>query len=550
MSRDWAPLSDADPTPGDPDRLVEVARQLECVADGMEDTAATVSELTVGNVWAGLAAQRFEAARQQVPESLRALALRCSAAALALRRHAASLQDAQDLARAALALARSASADEQIALNVLRRSQDWRAERPDEPWPGADGAQLLAAAREDLRQALKMLEDAEDRHAATCQATTVALDGATADVLEDPWFLAQAAPVAEWVLGAPISATFVRAADRLRLNTREAWRAEAYRRAGIDPDQWDPRRGIADLDVVAQQAWELYAQLYRADPDRFLWAGMAKAASASIYAGLQDVHVVRLALDRGEDLTEKLDSAVPGLVGEMLNTLGESTEAGAAVLAAAETTLLSMQRQIFDDLAWQHLAFEAGGTAALEATAVVPDHMLAAWRDIESGDQRAIAAANKALLHHEQLTVIGDDYDRFRESSVLADAFTFVLSVTAESPIPGGRPFRDVVRRESGPLSLPVENVTIFEHRWEWIEEDLYPAWLGLIRAGQASGLVATPVDELARQRRLIPDSLLPYRPGVKEARRGAPAADDARPAAARPAAARSARPRRAMAVR
>ncbi|MBW3558049.1 MAG: hypothetical protein KY454_14030 [Actinobacteria bacterium] len=116
------------------------------------------------------------------------------------------------------------------------------------------------------------------------------------------------------------------------------------------------------------------------------------------------------------------------------------------------------------------------------------------------------------------------------------------MSVVAESPIPGGRPFREVVPYEVGlntpdripvvpgwlvpdrvpytdvripggegvhvdtpdqiRVGLPINNVSIFEKRWQWIRDDMYPAWVRLVGSGAAGDLVATPIGDRGRRRR------------------------------------------------
>ena len=63
-------------------------------------------------------------------------------------------------------------------------------------------------------------------------------------------------------------------------------------------------------------------------------------------------------------------------------------------------------------------------------------------------------------------------------------------------------------------IDLPINNVSVFDQRWQWIEQDMYPAWLRLHETGASAPLVATPIDDLAAGQRNIPDWLLPYEAG------------------------------------
>ena len=148
---------------------------------------------------------------------------------------------------------------------------------------------------------------------------------------------------------------------------------------------------------------------------------------------------------------------------------------------------------------------------------------------------------------HEQNTIIADDYDDIRNRSPITWALTMAMSYTAESPIHRGDPFREVVPYEvrtpvldtpdrvpllpswmpgdpvyldtpdrvGGTIDeLPINNVTIREYRWQWIIGDMFPKYMELVNAGQAGGYIATPLEELAAERRNIPDWLLEYQPG------------------------------------
>jgi hypothetical protein len=359
----------------------------------------------------------------------------------------------------------------------------------------------------------------------------------------------------------PDEVPFVVTPAGLALNTAEGWRHETYRQAGIDPAAWDPSLGLAPLDGTAVAAWEFYADLYERDPDRFLWAGMATLAGGTFYAAFQDLHVLRVALERGtvtaDEAIDILERSFPaGVATDRITHVLVDATAGelARELRYVETTFLQMQRDIFDDLAWQHVAYDAGGIESIralrEAGEVQAVH-LRGWEAIDAGD---VTGGNRLLLHHEQHTVIGDSYDRIRDRSPITWSLTMGMSVLAHSPVPGGQPFRDVVpyrveidvpdripvvpdrlvpdripftdvRVPGGGgvyvvtpervvlAELPLHNVSIFQHRWTWISEDMLPAWLGHVDAGTAGPLVSEPLADQAARQRIVPDRLLPYEP-------------------------------------
>ena len=65
------------------------------------------------------------------------------------------------------------------------------------------------------------------------------------------------------------------------------------------------------------------------------------------------------------------------------------------------------------------------------------------------------------------------------------------MSAEARSPVPGGKPFREVV---------PGGDLTVFADRWKWIETDMLPAYERLT-AGRRRQLVNTPLADLAARR-------------------------------------------------
>ena len=333
-------------------------------------------------------------------------------------------------------------------------------------------------------------------------------------------------------------------------NDPSSWRWLTHLLADLDADAWDPTRGLAPLDGIAVDAWTFYQDLFAADPNRYLWSGMATLAGGTFYAAFQDLHVLRVGLQSGEIPVEEAVEILTRHLGPFGSQLaGELADAGADALANelayVETTFLDMQKQIFDDLAWQHVAHRVGGMAGLEQLAddgMILPLQLEAWRAIDSGVPDRVEAGNASLLRHEQSTIIGDDYDAIRDHSPTTWALTMGMSVLASSPVPGGRPFREVVPLEvgawvdtpdrvtiypdrvgpldlpfgglsidtpdriGGSVDLPLNNVSIFAHRWQWIEQDMLPAWIDHVHDGTAGPLVAVPIADQAVPQRLVPD--------------------------------------------
>lgn len=556
---DWTPLSDGDPLPGDPAGIEATARPFREVSEQLADQAGRISAIDPADGWVGLAAQRFADARDRLPGQLRAVAHRCGLAAQTLTRWASEVDGCQQDALGVRARAREAEQD------LLDARAGVTAMAAHESWVGPNWPVLQQDAEERLAAAHGQFDGIVDRYRHGADRARAAL--AEADrVLDDPaWAIGPAAGFLARAIAGPDAYEFVVTDDGLVLNTPEAWRWETYQQAGIDPEAWDPARGLAALDEIAVNAWSFYADLFDRRPDQFLWAGMATLAGGTFYAAFQDLHVLRRGLEDGaiaaDEVGDVLDRLYPTLPGEVADRLGDlaarDLEAFAAEVRYVETQFLHMQRQIFDDLAWQHIAYEEGGIDAMEALherGHIDDVHLGAWRDITAGGRELVERGNRDLLHHEQERIIGDDYDEIRGHSPLSWMMTMGMSAVAHSPVPGGRPFREVVPYEvvvdtpdrfplvpdwvvpdripwtevdvpggggvhiDAPdeihlLDLPLHNVSIFENRWRWIAQDMLPAWLDHVDDGTAAALVAEPLPDQAARQRLIPDWLLMYEP-------------------------------------
>ncbi len=319
------------------------------------------------------------------------------------------------------------------------------------------------------------------------------------------------------------------------------WQQIARLEAGLRNVDWNPELGLAANDGVVQAVYDFYARLQLAEPD-FQWAGMAATVGAMFYAGWQDLHAVRRLPDDGTRrrfLNRMIDPRpLPGLLRPGLLRPGLLTQLTAAELEWLEVRMLSMQKEIFDDLAWMHVAYRYGGLEALLPRLVGSDHTSAriAWIDIATGEPGRVAAGNARLLRREQLEIIQDDYDRIRaHNGAGGEALTRFLTWTADSAIPGARPYREAVthtieipmagfdqpqlwppwemvpvRYEPVVITLPRGNIADFEARWEWIESDLLPAYLALhARREHLEELLSVPVVDRARGERALPS--LPY---------------------------------------
>lgn len=268
------------------------------------------------------------------------------------------------------------------------------------------------------------------------------------------------------------------------------WQDRALQQAGIDAGQWLPERGFPHNRPIIERVYAYYQRLHVRDPD-LLWAGMAKLAGGEVLRGLRQAQDM---IDAARLMREHANWAEPG---ERAAVASMDLQAGYA--ATLQRRLILMQKHIFEDLAWQHQAYVEGGLSALEyAHAGGSSVPIGAWRNIASGNAARVRAGNRALLRREQEEVLRDDYRYIRDIPDF-DAIPAMMSGLAQSPVPGGRPFRQVV---------PGGDITAFPDRWRWIEGDMLPAYEGLTPERRRQ-LVETSLDDLSR-RRFPP----PRRPG------------------------------------
>lgn len=276
-------------------------------------------------------------------------------------------------------------------------------------------------------------------------------------------------------------------------SSAEEWRELAFARAGIDPDRWRPQGGFAaNRDTVAA-VYDYYLDLYQRD-HRLQWAAMGRLAGAPVWAGLEDLTLV---------------DQMPGVY--------------AAQAPWMERELLQMQRAIFEDLAWQHEAFLAGGVEAMRAAhdrGDIDDRTLLAWQHLDAG---RLAQGTRLLVYREQNDVLQEDhYARWPDH---APHLAAVTSVMAASPIPDGEGFHDIVppridsvsdatRSPLTPLApvrspLPADVHVPQLHDWDgarrtWIDEDMLEAFERFAASDDRDTVLRTPVDVRAQEFRNV----------------------------------------------
>ncbi|MFW6694093.1 putative T7SS-secreted protein [Streptomyces sp. MAR4 CNX-425] len=156
---DWHVLDlDDDPTPGDPERVKQLARELHDFADDVADALRQIKGMAGEDAllrWAGKTAKAFQDEFEEVPKNLKKLQRSYDLAGDALAAYWPKLERAQSLADKALAKGREARNDLTAASGRLDSANSWveRATEKTEKYDEAEGkekpddSEVRAAAR-------------------------------------------------------------------------------------------------------------------------------------------------------------------------------------------------------------------------------------------------------------------------------------------------------------------------------------------------------------------------------------------------------------------
>ncbi len=264
--------------------------------------------------------------------------------------------------------------------------------------------------------------------------------------------------------------------------TKQYWQVVALHDAGIDPAQWHPRQGYDANRHIIHLVYRYYKELYLHNQKALLWAGMARLAGAAAVGGmilaksLQDSSLAKerhyISHARKEFAIIQSDPAYdPGrylAIGIYLADLAEAAAAARMAVAAGKLKidLIKMNKAIFEDLAWQHAAYEHGGLKEMEKLASVhllTLHELRAWKQIASGVRQNVEKGNLYLLYREQHHVLqkGGYYRDIRNLFPLTGQAMGAMMMVTGSPVPGGESFEQVD---------PFGDITRFNQRWKWIQ--------------------------------------------------------------------------------
>ncbi|MFM1729124.1 hypothetical protein ABI214_03560 [Prescottella soli] len=284
------------------------------------------------------------------------------------------------------------------------------------------------------------------------------------------------------------------------------WLVEATDVAGIDLAAWDPRAGVAVNRENLVKSYRLYEDLQLARRE-LQWAGMGGMVGADFGGGLIDFDLMTTAYDLPQlqqsaraVVAAATDVAGPGIVDSLPDGLRALADAGSEITSEDLHFILGMimvmQKNIFSDLMPMHRAYVTGGLPALaemQRAGLFGDDIMAAWRDIASGNPDRIARGNGALLQREQGVIIREQWDTVRNyKDTVGQAITY-LSTVAGSPSVAGvlpprsfRPIEVSTRLPDGRSAtvtspLPAWNWSVYEERWDYITTQLLPKYKNMV---------------------------------------------------------------------
>ncbi len=280
------------------------------------------------------------------------------------------------------------------------------------------------------------------------------------------------------------------------------WLVDVSNKAGIDLASWNPRTGVAANRENLIKSYRYYENL-QLDHRELQWAGMGGQVGADFGGGMVDFDLVSDIYD-----LPGISEAARTVLGAVEQTAGPQAVAllpeGLRALAEAGPhitpedlqwilgMILVMQKNIFSDLMPMHDAYVTGGLPALEefeSAGLFGGDIMAAWRDVASGEEDRIAEGNATLLRREQQWAVAAQWDQTRAyKGSIGEAITY-LSGAAGSPSIAGvappREFRSVripfIANNGQPmrlvLPLPSWNWSVFDERWDYITTELLPKY-------------------------------------------------------------------------
>lgn len=280
------------------------------------------------------------------------------------------------------------------------------------------------------------------------------------------------------------------AGDLYRNFLQGYWQREALEAAGIDVSTWDPSKGAEANSETIRKVYEYYGKLFLDHPE-LQWAGMANMIGPSFAGAFYDLDAMQQA---AKQIEANLPN-IPGIPDDVKENIHKLANMPASELQFYQTTLLSMQKEIFMDQAAMHEAYLHGGTAEMDRmfrAGLLDDKTQTAWKQIAEGaatnNQQLIEAGNKQLLHREQWDIIADDYDRMRNHPGTGGVVTWGMTMLGAPSIPGAHSYAELFPKTidlpfgyEATTPFPNGNISNADQRWQLITQDTLPAYQKLL---------------------------------------------------------------------
>lgn len=228
----------------------------------------------------------------------------------------------------------------------------------------------------------------------------------------------------------------------------------------------EPELGFGPSRPTLAALYNYYGDLAEREPARFLWAGLARLAGASVIAGLD-----LLIADDGVAYPDPspLTASLTGIAGA-----------------------------VFTDLAWLHEAFLDDPDSVIDLAAAhdaahpARTSYAVAWTLISGNDADAQADGNRALLAIEQFSIVQPVYDR-----ILADPEAGPVLRATGSLVPPVHPYHAALRE-----TVPGGDLTNANDRWRWISGPggMWETWIAL-PAAERRRLIGLPLEDLIARR-------------------------------------------------
>src|SRR5215207_11454325 len=142
---------------------------------------------------------------------------------------------------------------------------------------------------------------------------------------------------------------------------RAPWRSRANRRIELSSGTPADRATVLKSNEYVTAA---YAEMYLRNPAVYKWAGMAALTSAAVGRGMYMIHYLK-----------------QSRMGLMVGLFSREVANVSAMLGAGNLA-------VFEDIYWQHLAYERARIAELERIAragALDGRVMQAWQQIEAG---------------------------------------------------------------------------------------------------------------------------------------------------------------------